>query len=69
MFREYLQDLHWEVLKYAREGKSLEEMQQLIKLPKYEKWFGYQSDNPATHWWPLNIAGMYREVQNHRRPN
>lgn len=69
MFREYLQDLHREVLKYAREGKSLEEIQQLIKLPKYEKWFGYQSDNPATHWWPLNIAGMYREVQNHRRPN
>jgi glyoxylase-like metal-dependent hydrolase (beta-lactamase superfamily II) len=69
MFREYLQDLHREVLKYAREGKSLEEMQQLIKLPKYEKWFGYQADNPATHWWPLNIAGMYREVQNHRRPN
>jgi glyoxylase-like metal-dependent hydrolase (beta-lactamase superfamily II) len=69
MFREYLQDLHREVLKYAREGKSLEEMQQLIKLPKYEKWFGYQSENPATHWLPMNIAGMYREVQSHRRPN
>jgi glyoxylase-like metal-dependent hydrolase (beta-lactamase superfamily II) len=68
-FREYMQDLHREVLKHARAGLSLEEMQQTIRLPKYEKWFGYHSDNPRLNWFPMNIAGMYRYVQNHRRPN
>ena len=67
-FREYMQDLHREVLKHARAGMSLEEMQQTIRLPKYEKWLGYQSDNNP-NWFPMNIAGMYRYIQNHRRPN
>lgn len=68
-FREYMQDLYQEVLKHARAGMSLEEMQETIRLPKYEKWFGYQSDNPRLNWFPMNIAGMYRHIQNHRRPN
>ena len=68
-FREYMQDLYAEVLKHARAGLSLEEMQATIRLPKYEKWFGYQSDNPRLNWFPMNIAGMYRYIQNHRRPN
>jgi glyoxylase-like metal-dependent hydrolase (beta-lactamase superfamily II) len=63
MFREYMEDLRGEVLKYAREGKTLEEMTQLIKLPKYERWASYQQ------WLPLNIEGMYRYIQLHRRPN
>jgi glyoxylase-like metal-dependent hydrolase (beta-lactamase superfamily II) len=63
MFREYMADLRGEVLKYAREGKSLEEMRQLIKLPKYERWANYQQ------WLPLNIEGMYRYIQLHRSPN
>jgi glyoxylase-like metal-dependent hydrolase (beta-lactamase superfamily II) len=63
MYREYMEELRTEVLKYAREGKSLEEMKTLIKLPKYEKWAGYQQ------WFPLNIEGMYRHVQLHRVPN
>jgi glyoxylase-like metal-dependent hydrolase (beta-lactamase superfamily II) len=63
MFREYMQDLHGAVLLHAREGKSLDEMKTLIKLPKYEKWFGYQQ------WFPLNLEGMYRHVQLHRLPN
>jgi glyoxylase-like metal-dependent hydrolase (beta-lactamase superfamily II) len=63
MFREYMADLRGEVLKYAREEKSLEEMRQLIKLPKYERWANYQQ------WLPLNIEGMYRYIQLHRRPN
>jgi len=62
-FREYMQDLRGEVLMYARQGKSLEEIKELIKLPKYEKWAGYQQ------MLPLNIEGMYRHVQLHRRPN
>jgi glyoxylase-like metal-dependent hydrolase (beta-lactamase superfamily II) len=63
MFREYMEELRAEVLKYAREGKSPEEMKDLIKLPKYEKWAGYQQ------MLPLNIEGMYQHVQMHRRPN
>jgi glyoxylase-like metal-dependent hydrolase (beta-lactamase superfamily II) len=63
MFREYMEDLHGEVLKYARQGKSLEEMKQLITLPKYAKWTAYEQ------WFPLNIEGMYQHVQMHRRPN
>jgi glyoxylase-like metal-dependent hydrolase (beta-lactamase superfamily II) len=63
MYREYMEDLRAEVLKYAREGKSLEEMKTLIKLPKYEQWAGYQQ------MFPLNIEGMYQHVQMHRRPN
>jgi len=63
MFREYLQDLRNEVIKYVREGKSLDEIKQLITLPKYEKWGGREQ------WFALNIEGMYRHVQMHRRPN
>jgi len=68
MFRGYLEDLRGEVLKYAREGKSLEEMQQLITLPKYEKWSNYQHERPELRWFPMNIEGMYRHVQMHRVP-
>jgi glyoxylase-like metal-dependent hydrolase (beta-lactamase superfamily II) len=63
MFRDYMQDLHAAVLQHAREGKTSEEMKTLIKLPKYEKWAGYEQ------MFPLNIEGMYRRVQLHRRPN
>ena len=62
MFREYLQDLRAEVLRYAREGKSADEMKQLIVLPKYAAW-------GPKEWFPLIIEGMYRLVQANRRPN
>ena len=68
-FREYMQDLYGAVLEQARAGASLEEMQETIRLPKYKRWFGYQSDNPNLNWFPMNIAGMYRYIQNHRRSN
>ena len=68
-FREYMQDLHGAVLEQVRAGASLEEMQETIRLPKYKRWFGYQSDNPNLNWFPMNIAGMYRYIQNHRRSN
>lgn len=63
MFRGYLEDLRSEVLKYAREGKSLDDMKQLIKMEQYAKWGGYEQ------MLPLNIEGMYRHVQMHRRGN
>ena len=62
MFREYLQDLRAEVLRYAREGKSVDEMKQLITLPKYAAW-------GPKEWFPLNIEGMHRLVQANRRGN
>ena len=62
MFREYLQDLRVEVVRYTREGKSVDEMKQLITLPKYAAW-------GPKEWYPLNIEGMYRLVQATRRPN
>jgi glyoxylase-like metal-dependent hydrolase (beta-lactamase superfamily II) len=63
MFREYLEDLRGEVLRYVREGKSLDETKQLVKLTKYEKWGQYQQ------WLPLNVEGMYRYMSVYRRPN
>jgi glyoxylase-like metal-dependent hydrolase (beta-lactamase superfamily II) len=57
-FREYMEELRGAVLKYAREGKSLEEMKQLITLPKYEKWSGYQHERPELRWFPC--TGMSR---------
>ncbi len=63
MFRDYLEELRAEVLRYAREGKSLDEVRRLVKMPKYEKWTNYEQ------WLPLNVEGMYRHVQLHRRPN
>jgi glyoxylase-like metal-dependent hydrolase (beta-lactamase superfamily II) len=63
MFREYLEELRGEVTRYAREGKPVDEVKLLVKLPKYEKWTNYRE------WLPLNVEGMYRHVQMHRRPN
>ena len=62
MFREYLQDLRDEVQRYAREGKSLDEIKRLVTLPKYAAW------NPKD-WFHLNVEGMYRLVQANRRGN
>jgi glyoxylase-like metal-dependent hydrolase (beta-lactamase superfamily II) len=62
-FREYMEELRDEVLRLAREGKSEQEVVQAVKLPKYESWGGYKD------MFPLNVAGMYRHVQSHRRPN
>jgi glyoxylase-like metal-dependent hydrolase (beta-lactamase superfamily II) len=62
MFREYLQDLRGEVLRYAREGKSVDEIKTLVTLPKYAAW-------APKEWFPLNVEGMYRLVQATRAPN
>jgi glyoxylase-like metal-dependent hydrolase (beta-lactamase superfamily II) len=62
MFREYLQDLRAEVTRYAREGKSVDEIKQLVTLPKYAAW-------GPKDWLPLNVEGMYRLVQANRVGN
>ena len=63
MFRGYLEELRAEVLGHVREGKSLDEVKQLVKMPKYATWGNYQQ------WLPLNVEGMYRYVSLYRRPN
>ena len=62
-FREYMEQLYAAVLQAARDGKSLEEMQQSIRLDQYAGWQGYEDQLP------LNIEGMYNQVQLHRRGN
>ncbi len=62
-FRNYMEELRAEVLKLAREGKSLDEIKQIVKMPKYASWGGYQQ------MFELNVEGMYRMVQTNRRGN
>ena len=61
--RRYLAALHEAVLQAAREGKSLEEMKESIKLEEFSHFGQYEE------WLPLNIEGMYRQVSLHRRGN
>ena len=51
------------MLAAARAGRSLEEMQADITLDKYRDWEQYKE------WRPINIEGMYNQVQMHRRGN
>ena len=62
-FRQYMEELYAAVLKAAREGQSLEQMQQSIRLDKYKEWHNYD-----THL-ALNIEGMYNQIKLHRRGN
>jgi glyoxylase-like metal-dependent hydrolase (beta-lactamase superfamily II) len=62
-FRNYLEDLRAQVLAAARAGKSLEETKKTVDLSKYKDWSGYEQMGQ------LNIEGVYRLVQQTRRPN
>jgi len=62
-FRGYMDALYAAVLKGAREGKSLEAMQQSIRLEKYKDWHNYDTQLS------LNIEGMYNQIKLHRRGN
>ncbi len=63
MFRGYLEALQGEVLRHARAGRTLEEVKSLVVLEPYRDWFWYEKMRE------LNVAGMYRLVQSHRRNN
>ncbi len=60
MVRGYMEELWRQVVKYARQGKTLDEIKQLVKMEKYSNWSEYKDHLP------LNIEGMFRQV---RRPN
>jgi glyoxylase-like metal-dependent hydrolase (beta-lactamase superfamily II) len=62
-FRNYMEELRDAVLKLAREGKSLDEIKQTVKLPKHQSWDGYQQ------MFELNVVGMYRMIQANRLGN
>jgi glyoxylase-like metal-dependent hydrolase (beta-lactamase superfamily II) len=62
-FRVYMEELRDAVTRLAREGKSEQEVVQAVQLAQYESWGGYKD------MFALNVAGMYRHVQSHRRPN
>jgi len=62
-YRGYMEDLYNAVLEASRAGKSVDEMKQTIKMDKYKDWFRYEE------FLPLNIEGMYRHVNIHRRGN
>lgn len=63
LFREYLEALQAEVTRYAREGKSLDEIKQLADLKRFSNLGGFDAGVA------LNIEGMYRMVQGQRRDN
>jgi glyoxylase-like metal-dependent hydrolase (beta-lactamase superfamily II) len=62
-FRGYMETLYDEVVRAARDGKSLQEMQKNIRLDKYKNWHLYEK------MLPLNIEGMYNQIKLHRRGN
>ncbi len=62
-FRGYMETLYAAVLKSARAGKSLEAMQQSIRLEKYKDWYNYDKQLV------LNIEGMHNQIKLHRRGN
>jgi len=63
MLRGYIEELRSEVLNYARQGKTVEEIKGLVKMENYKSWSRYEE------WISLNVEGMYRHVQSHRRGN
>lgn len=63
VMREYMTELHSEVLTQVRAGKSRDEVKQLVRMEKYKSWPGYEQTVP------LNVEGMYGYVALNRRPN
>ncbi len=61
--RDYMEDLHSQVLSAVRAGKTVAEAQAEVDLSKYADWGGF--DN----WGPQNIAGMHQRISLNRRGN
>ncbi len=62
-FRQYMEDLHDQVLNAARLNKSLEATKAAVDLSYYRDWGQYE------RWSDLNIEGMYNRIQLNRRGN
>ena len=61
-YRGYMEDLYAAVLAQVRAGKTMDEAKG-IQLEKYKDWGQYKN------WFPLNVEGVYTQIQMHRRPN
>ena len=61
--RGYIEDLRAQVLMLMRDGKSVDEIKELVDLSKYKDWGQFDL------WSPLNVVGMYRHLSLHRRGN
>jgi glyoxylase-like metal-dependent hydrolase (beta-lactamase superfamily II) len=60
--RDYMVDLHQQVLDLARAGQSWDQLYRNVRFSDAtRKWIGFDAMNR------LNILGMYRWVSNHRR--
>ncbi len=57
MVRGYMEELWGQVVQYRRQGKSVEEIKQRVKMEKYGDWSQYKT------YLPLNIEGMARQVR------
>ena len=55
--RNYMEELRDQVAQHLREGKSIDEIKQLVVLEKYSSWRNYKN------YLPLNIEGMARQIQ------
>jgi len=63
VFRNYLQDLYSEVLEQVRSGKTLEQIKVAVDLSKYKTMEKFND------WAPMNVEGVYKQIQLHRRGN
>ncbi|MFD1770765.1 MBL fold metallo-hydrolase [Sphingobacterium suaedae] len=60
--RDYLVDLHQQVLDLVRQGQSWDQLYRNIKFSdEVKSWFGFETMSK------LNVLGMYRWVIHHRR--
>lgn len=56
-FKKYLLDLRGEVTRFIDEGKTLEEVKDMIKLPEYSGYVMYKE------WLGQNAGAVYREIK------
>jgi hypothetical protein len=64
LLRDYMVDLHQQVLDLVRQGQSWDQLYRNVKFsPETKKWTGFDQMRL------LNVSGMYRWVSNHRRGN
>lgn len=62
--RNYMVDLHQQVLDLTRQGQSWDQLYRNVKFsPEVQSWIGYDTMRIP------NTLGMYRWVSNHRRGN
>jgi len=55
--RDYMEELKSQVAAHLKQGKSVDEIKQSVKMKKYRNWSSYDS------YLPLNIEGMVRYLQ------